>query len=224
MGFSLSWDAEDRVKAISFNGTQNRVEYDYDGLGRRVRIRLMQSGVTSIEYLYIWDRLQIVEKRDGILPGFPVAMSFPQGERKFLSGAYLNYFYLRDRLSSVRGATSETGSIIELSDYLPYGPSSPQQPVTTDPDFGFTGHLKDPFTGLTLAPYRVLGYANWLSRDPIGEIGGINLYAYVANNPVNAIDPTGLLGSDGRGSGGVAVCVARILESIVIAKMNTLQC
>ena len=48
MGFSLSWDAEDRVKAISFNGTQNRVEYDYDGLGRRTHIRLMQSGVTSM--------------------------------------------------------------------------------------------------------------------------------------------------------------------------------
>jgi RHS repeat-associated protein len=92
----------------------------------------------------------------------------------------------------VRGATSDTGSIIQNSDYLPYGPPSPQQPAATDPDFGFTGHLKCPFTGLTLAPYRVLGYANWLSRDPIGEAGGINLYSYVANNPINWVDPLGL--------------------------------
>ena len=92
----------------------------------------------------------------------------------------------------MRGTTSDTGSIIQNSDYPALRPPSPQQPAATDPDFGFTGHLKCPFTGLTLAPYRVLGYANWLSRDPIGEEGGINLYSYVSNSPANLIDPFGL--------------------------------
>jgi len=32
----------------------------------------------------------------------------------------------------------------------------------------------------------------WLSRDPIGEEGGVNLYAYVLTNPVNVVDPLGL--------------------------------
>ena len=32
----------------------------------------------------------------------------------------------------------------------------------------------------------------WLSRDPIGESGGINLYGYVGNSPVNYVDPLGL--------------------------------
>ncbi len=191
MGFTFSWDAEDRLKSVTDNQTQKRVEYDYDGQGRRVRIRLLEAGVKTAEFLYIWDGLSLCEKRDSAVETFPVAIYYPQGEKKFLAGTYLNYFYLRDRLGSVRGATSDTGSIIQNSDYLPYGPPSPQQPATTDPDFGFTGHLKCPFTGLTLAPFRVLGYANWLSRDPIGEAGGINLYNYVSSNPANLIDPTG---------------------------------
>jgi uncharacterized protein RhaS with RHS repeats len=45
----------------------------------------------------------------------------------------------------------------------------------------------------------------WLSRDPVGEDGGINLYGYVSNNPINLWDPWGLdqlefytPGSDGQ--------------------------
>ena len=32
----------------------------------------------------------------------------------------------------------------------------------------------------------------WLSRDPLGEAGGFNLYAYCGNDPVNRHDPLGL--------------------------------
>jgi hypothetical protein len=34
-----------------------------------------------------------------------------------LSGTYINYFYLSDRLGSLHGATSATGSIIQNSDW-----------------------------------------------------------------------------------------------------------
>jgi RHS repeat-associated protein len=38
-------------------------------------------------------------------------------------------------------------------------------------------------------------WGRWLSRDPIGEEGGLNLYALVGNNPINDYDPLGLSGN-----------------------------
>jgi RHS repeat-associated protein len=62
------------------------------------------------------------------------------------------------------------------------------------PDFAFTGHYYHARSGLYLAPYRAYNpsIGRWLSRDPIGELGGTNLYGYTKNNPSNAIDPLGL--------------------------------
>ena len=47
-----------------------------------------------------------------------------------------------------------------------------------------------------LALYRVYSpnLGRWTSRDPIEETGGLNLYAYVLNNPLSAVDPLGLEG------------------------------
>jgi RHS repeat-associated protein len=56
-------------------------------------------------------------------------------------------------------------------------------------------------------------FGQFMTRDPMGYGGGVNLYGYVGNNPVNRVDPLGLSALDTIGSfgggyypiGGVAV-------------------
>ena len=60
--------------------------------------------------------------------------------------------------------------------------------------FGYTGHFHHIPTGMALTWFRayVPGTGRWLNRDPIAERGGMNLYGYVGNRPINAYDPFGL--------------------------------
>jgi hypothetical protein len=48
----------------------------------------------------------------------------------------------------------------------------------------------------------VSGRQEWLNRDPIAEAGGIDLYKFVGNSPINWIDPFGLEGGPGEGEEG----------------------
>jgi uncharacterized protein RhaS with RHS repeats len=48
---------------------------------------------------------------------------------------------------------------------------------------------------LNLTHYRAYNpeLGRWISRDPIGEKAGVNLYQDVQNDPINRVDPLGLL-------------------------------
>jgi hypothetical protein len=68
-------------------------------------------------------------------------------------------------------------------------------------------------TGIKIDPN-----AEWLSRDPIQENGGINLYDYVGDNPVDRVDPMGTssIGLYGQGTAfGLGPFGVRVKLSVV---------
>jgi RHS repeat-associated protein len=92
-------------------------------------------------------------------------------------------------------ANSATGEIAQELDYDSYGRIVKDTSPGFQP-FGFAGRLYDSDTGLTHFGSRDYDAetGRFLSQDPLDFAGGeTNLYAYVAGDPVNCVDPTGLL-------------------------------
>jgi RHS repeat-associated protein len=91
---------------------------------------------------------------------------------------------------------SETGEIAEELDYDSYGRITRDTNPGFQP-FGFAGGLYDSDTGLTHFGARDYDAetGRFISQDPLDFSGGdTNLYAYAWGDPVNVVDPEGLLG------------------------------
>ncbi len=173
-----------------------RTEFAYDGQSRSVGMVEKMHGTsrwtTESIARYLWEGTEIIQKRD--LTGSTVtAKYFDQGEiRVFGFGAHtVTTYYTRDHLGSVREAVNQGGVIAQSFDYTAWGERT--SPTAGSLEWGFTGHHYHEKSGLCLAMYRaydaILG--RWLSEDPIGEAGGLNLYGYGPNSPVAGWDPFG---------------------------------
>jgi RHS repeat-associated protein len=142
----------------------------------------------------IWDGLERVERKNAALQ--TVRRYFSHGFQTVNGGTTTKYFYSKDHLGSIRTVTNLAGQTVETLSYEPWGrrQNSTGTPLT---DFGYTGHYTHSQSNLILAPYRTYDpqTTRWLSRDPIAENGGINLYGYVGNNPINLFDLLGMQGS-----------------------------
>ncbi|HKP94297.1 MAG TPA: RHS repeat-associated core domain-containing protein [Fibrobacteria bacterium] len=202
----FEYDSENRLVAV-VNGS-SRSEFQYDGSGRRIQILEKTNGSLISKKKFLWNGNEIAQERDST-GSTVVKRFFSQGVKI----GQAKYYYTKDHLGSLREITDSTGAVIIRYDYDPFG-TRVRVLGSVDADFGFTGYYYHAPSGLYLTKYREYNskIGRWISRDPIKEKGGMNLYGYVLNNPVNYSDPLGLFtlfaGGGGTFAGGATGATA----------------
>lgn len=186
---TYKYDAENRLIEIDYVGTSNKSVFAYDGAGHRISDAETVSGTTTTTY-YLWCDSAICQTRNSSQTA--IRRDLAEGEYNVSTSQKL--VYMPDQLGSVRDVIdATTGTRVASYDYLPYGATA-RSSVTNGTDYQYAGLFAHAASGLNLATFRAQdgNTGRWTNRDPNGESGGINLYAYVEANTISNIDIVGL--------------------------------
>jgi RHS repeat-associated protein len=202
----LGWDTTDCTETSPTPAGGTKISYVIDPQHRRIGKTV--DGVLVQQLVYM-DGLNPIAELDGagnVVATFVYAdrPNVPSYVIKPLAGAggagetYETYRIFADQLGSVRRIVrASDGALVAKVQYDEYGNFDPYSSFgQTFVPFGFAGGLYDEHTGLIRFGARdydpVTG--RWTTKDPIGFAGGdTNLYAYVGGDPVNWVDPEGLV-------------------------------
>jgi len=147
-------------------------QFSYDGLSRVAKIVEKPGTKINSTRKFVWSGREKCEFRDAA--DAVTLRLYRQGQ----SAGTTPYFYSRDHLGSIREMRNSAGTVVARYDYDPSGRSTTLI-STTPTDFNFTGLYRHSASNLDLAVYRAYDpdLGRWLSRDPIGQYGGLNLYS-----------------------------------------------
>jgi RHS repeat-associated protein len=209
--WTYAYDLKNHLVSASRSGST--ANYAYDALGRRARKAV--NGVRTY-YISMGDQ-EVAEYDNGGNPSRRYVYGLGLDEPlAMVNTAGQHSYHLTDALGSVIGLLDDTGALIEKHAYTAYGRTL----GGSSTPFLYAGRRLDDETGLyhnrARAYSPVLG--RFLQEDPLSTDGGLNLYAYVKNDPTNNTDPSGLVLFPGikpvYAQGGTAEQRARVMDSV----------
>lgn len=205
------YDDENQLTRITVTNAW-KSEFSYDGkMRRRVRKEFTWTGgawVLTEEVRYVYDGKLVIEERDG--SNVPL-VTFTRGNglsggihkaggiggllgRTARGATNSHAFYHADGNGNVTVMLDASQSVVARYLYDPFGQAIAQWgPLATENLYRFSSKEAHERSGLVYYLYRYYAphLQRWMNRDPIGEIGGINIYSFCNNDSVNCIDPNG---------------------------------
>jgi RHS repeat-associated protein len=179
-GLKYGWDALGRLRAIRDGFTNALIDsFAYDPQGRRV---IKKKGTGGTEY-YVYEGSQVILDVDSTGAVLREYAWFPGTVDRLLAlRTPMDTFaaVLDPQTGSVRGlARFRTGARVKEYAELPWGDVAADTGLVVR--YRFAGREYDQETGLYYmrARYYDPTMGRWISEDPIGVAGGLNLYAYV---------------------------------------------
>lgn len=199
-----TWDNRNRLIQVITENNQlaitKTVTYTYDVENRRLSETVSVSGGTTTVTFFSYandNNVAVTLNGSGVVTSSELYVQAGQVISQVDSSNTVRWM-LADSLNSVRDVVALNGSLAQVVDNLSYnsfGAVLNETSLTTPHLFGYAGQQTDTAINLNFdqARYYDPVAARFISQDPTGfNAGDTNLFRYVANNPVNFADPTGL--------------------------------
>lgn len=188
-GVTYQYTWNDLGQLTSVHDGTTATSFTYDALGRRIGIT--HGGTTT---QFVLDGANVIADLDAAGNALRYYNYYDGvGQLHSMRAGSSGYIYHRDLTGNVMGLTRVSdGAIAGTYDYDGFGVTAANEALVAN-RFRYGSGEQDP-TGLYYFRNRYYDpqMRRWISEDPIGLAGGINLYAYVGNNPINYVDPWGL--------------------------------